>query len=150
MTLQAVIDAVADVCSSLVGADQVLTVMPPRLPDDRVFLVYVDPGPVLSFAHGGSNRGAVYRADEDIRIDFHIKAAADAAIEYEPEARTMLALFRNAIVAAMQPGGGVAATIFAFRGLTTDAYGLLQYWHNDTSFGWQQVLSITHGTEVTS
>jgi hypothetical protein len=148
MSLQAVIDSVAGALRDGTGVDQVLTDPPSRLPDDRCFLVYAQPGLTSFMANKGRLGNVAYEAEDDIFIDFHIRSARDAMTEVEPKARVMLELFRDTIISAMQRNR--LESVHAFRGLSFPVYGPLEYWNGDTSFGFQAVLSITHCTVVSS
>jgi hypothetical protein len=149
VALDAVITAVGNVLRDLPGVDQVLTAPPAKLPDDRCFIVYPDPGDVTLLSHGGSTRNSVYQAADVIRVDFHIRAARDAMAEAEPDARLMLSLTRDALISAGQRTA-FNGTVIALRGLRTDVYGPLEYWSGDTSFGFQLGLDITHAVEVSA
>lgn len=145
--LDAVIAAVGRVLLDVPGVDQVLTEPPAKLPDDRCFVVYPNPGLATLGAHHGRRRGAVYQADDEIRVDFHRKAARDAMAEAEPEARAMLTRTRDALFSAIQRHG-LDGTIIGSGGIRTDLYGPMEFWDGDTSFGFQLALIVRHASET--
>lgn len=146
MALPDVISAVADVCTGLALADQVLTEPPPKLPDDRVFVVYADPGDAnLNANQGGAGR-AVYHADDDIIVNWFLRIARDRMTEAYPEALSVLVATRDALFAAIK-NGALNGTIFAFNGIRTDLFGPLTYWEADTAFGFQLAVAVRHGSE---
>jgi hypothetical protein len=153
MALDDVVLAIADVLSGLPdptgypGADQDLTAPPARLPDDRVFVVYPDPGDAVVSVHQGGNGRAVYHADDDIRVDFYRRAARDMMAECEPEARAMLQATRDALFAAAKTSA-FDRTIVGFAGIRTDLYGPLEYWLADTAFGFSLAVRVRHAVEV--
>lgn len=146
MSLSDVIAAVGAVLEPL-GADQVLTEPPSKLPDDRCFVVYPEPGEVTIAAHSGRNSGAVYQADDDVLIDFHIKAARDAMLEIEPQARAMLIATRDALIAALK-NGALNGTVIGCSGISTRVYGAMDFWFPDQTCGFELALHIRHMTEA--
>lgn len=148
MSLQAVIDSVANAIRDESGVDQVLTEQPNKLPDDRCFIVLPIPGDVKFMTNSGALRNVDYAAEDDIFIEFAIKSARDAVWESEPETRRMVVQLRNTIISAMQRNR--LASVHAFRGFSFPLYGPLEFWKPDVAFGFNAVLSITHGVNVTA
>lgn len=148
MSLQTVIESIAGTLRDSAGVDQVFTDPPAKLPDDQCFMVYPDPGGTTLQSGSGKWGNVTYNNEDDILIDFHIKAARDAMAETEPKARAMLETFRDVMMSAIKRNA--FAGVIAFRGLVIEVYGPLEYWNADTSFGFQARLSITHSQEATS
>lgn len=147
MSLVDVVLAVADVCTGLDLADQVLTDPPPKLPDDRTFVVYADPGEAtLATHHGGAGR-VNYQADDVVIVNWFRKAARDAMPETYPEALDVFLATRDAIFAAVK-NGALNRTIVGFAGIQTDIFGPMEYWQADTAFGFQISLQVRHMTEA--
>jgi hypothetical protein len=147
MTLPDVIQAVADVLSGLSLADQVLISPPAKLPDDRTFVVFADPGEATLAANQGRAGRAVYQADDDVIVNWFRRIARDAMTEAYPEALSVFLATRDAIFAAVKDGA-LGGTIFGFSGIQTQIFGPMDYWNADTAFGFQLALGCRHGTEA--
>ncbi len=148
MSLEKVIASIAGVLRDSAGVDQVFSEPPAKLPDNQCFMVYPDPGSMRLISGASRSGNVVYDCDDDILIDFHIKAARDKMTEFEPRARKMLILFRDVMMSAIKRNSFSGIT--GYRGFEILVYGPLEYWNADTSFGFQARLSITYGTEATS
>lgn len=149
VALDLVIAAVAEVLAGLNLADQVLTDPPAHLPDDRVFVVYADPGDATLAANSGRNGRAVYQADDAVRVDFHRRAARDAMAEAYPEALSIFTTVRDAVFGAVKHGA-LGGTIVGFSGIRTDTWGPMEFWDSDTTFGFQIAVLVRHMTESAS
>lgn len=148
MALDAIIAAVAEVLTGLALADQVLTDPPAHLPDDRTFVVYADPtgGTATLAAHHGGRGRTVYQADEEVRVDWHRRAARDAMAETYPEALAAFTATRDALFGAVK-SGALNGTIVGFGGIRADVFGPMEFWDADTTFGFQIALLVRHMTE---
>jgi hypothetical protein len=147
VALSDVIAAVADVLTELGVADQVLTNPPAKLPDDRVFVVYVDPGDATLFARkGNADQSVVYGSSDDIRVDWFRKIARDKMAEAYPEARDVLIATRGALFRSIRTG--LNGSIHACSGLRTDVFGPMTYWNSDEAFGFRLAIQCQYATEV--
>lgn len=147
MALPEVIAAVVEVLGTLGLADAVLDEPPPKLADDRTFLVTADPGESTLAAHRGKDGRAVYQSDDDILVMWAVKAARDATTETYPEALDALLTTRDALFYAIKDNG-LHATLSGFGGMSTQLFGAVDFWLPDVVFGFQLSLHCRHQTEA--
>lgn len=147
MSLPDVVAAVVDVLSGLGLADAVLSDPPPKLADDRTFLVTADPGESTLAAHRGRSGFAVYESQDDVLVMWAVKAARDATVESYPETLDVLLATRDALFYAVRDNG-LHATLSGFNGMRTDLFGALDFWQPDVVFGFQLALACRHQTEA--
>lgn len=152
MALSDVIAAVAEICGGITlasepVADEVLTIPPAKLGEDRTFLVIGDPGESTLAAGQGRGGRTVYQADDEVIVTWARKAARDAMMETYPETLAVYLATRDAIFRAVKDGA-LHGTLSGFGGIRTDIFGVLEFWLPDIVFGFQISLSCRHQSEA--
>lgn len=147
MALSDVIAAVAEVCTALDLADEVLTDPPAKLGEDRTFLVIGDPGESTLAANQGRGGRTVYQADDEVIVTWARKAARDAMMETYPETLSVYLATRDAIFRAVKDGA-LHGTLSGFGGIRTDIFGAIDFWQPDIVFGFQISLACRHQSEA--
>lgn len=152
MSLPDVIAAVVDVLEGVTVdsnpvADSVLDEPPPKLGDDRTFIVTGEPGTATLQAGSGRNGSPVYESDDEVIVVWQRKAARDATLETYPENLAVYLATRDAVFVAVRDGA-LHGTITGFGGIRTDLFGAIDFWLPDTVFGFQIALLTRHMSEA--
>lgn len=147
MALSEIVAAIVDVCRTVPGSVSVPDAPPGQLADDRMLIVYPQPGPSVAAQHTGrANTGPVIRNDDAIIVEWHLKRSADVIAESVPEMTEMTDALRDALWGAFARTrfGG---TVIGMTSIETDRFGELG-WGSDFTFGVRLLLNITHAAEL--
>ena len=145
MSLSAVLAAFHTVLSAVPGPDRFPVNPPAMLSDNRMVLIYPQPGPSAPYLQAGRSGFPVYRHEETIIVEFHLRIAEDRIDEAIPESTELLDLVRQAIWTrqAIDQYGGV---IDGITRIDTLQFGELG-WGSDFTFGFRLGIELTHTDE---
>lgn len=146
MGLVAVTAAFRDVLARVTGIGTVAAGVPPMLADDRTAIVYAVPGDAVAMANAGRAGRPVYRAEDQIVIEWHVKIAKDDVTRGDEAALPVLDAVRGAVWA--QPKDGMfAGTVTLLTNVATEHYGDMGY-GSDNTFGFRLLVSVTIAAEA--
>lgn len=146
MALTEICAAITNELRSIPGVSQVPDAPPAQLGEDRMLVIYPQPGPSTPASHRGRSGNVVISNRDVIVVEWHLKRAADQTAEFLQLGVPLLDLMRTTLWRAFNPGrfGGTVEGLYS---IDTDHFGELG-WGSDHTWGFRLMLDLSHSADV--
>ena len=148
MALEQVIAAIHGRLALVPGVVQVPDAPPPQLADDRMLLVYPQPGASTPMQHGGRTGQAVMQHRDVIVVEWHLKAAMDQAAVFLALGVPLFDLVRD-LLWSEYVRHQFNGTVTLLTAINTDHFGEMG-WGSDPTWGFRLLLDVMHAAEITA
>lgn len=149
MALTEICDAITVRLREIPGVLQVPDSPPPQLPDDRMLVVYPQPGSSTPMQHGGRGGQVVIQSRDVIVVEWHLLEPLDRVDRFLALGVPLLDTMRDSLWSTFLRNR-FDQTVVQLHAVDTNQFGEMRWGSEPKHWGFRLTLDVTHAAEVSA